>query len=111
VAGRISADQVRQQPPITRIALSTRRRVPFPVTGHRHRVDRIHPVTRRDQRSRPRAPVGLDPSHHLARAITLGHMADDQLMQPGDPGHALRQPGPGQPPASLIHQPDIVMIL
>ena len=35
----------------------------------------------------------------------------DQLMQPGQPGHPLRQPPPGQHPAPLVHQLHVMMIL
>jgi hypothetical protein len=39
--------------------------------------------------------VSLDPHQHLPRAglvIRIGELTN-QRMQPGDPGHALRQPG------------------
>jgi hypothetical protein len=43
--------------------------VPLPVPGCLQRVHREHLVPGGDQRRDPRAPVGLDPDHHL-RVIT-----------------------------------------
>jgi hypothetical protein len=37
-------------------------------------------------------------------------MLADHLMQPGHPGRPLGQPRPGQDPARIIHQLNIVMI-
>jgi hypothetical protein len=37
-------------------------------------------------------------------------MLADQRMQPGHARRALAQPGPGQNPPGLVHQPGIVMI-
>jgi hypothetical protein len=62
------------------------------------------------QRGHPRAPVGLNPDHHLPRAIGLAQVPGDQLVELRDPGHALVQPDPGQPPPGLIDQAHVVMI-
>jgi hypothetical protein len=54
--------------------------------------------------------AGLNPDHHLPRAISLAQVTGDQLVKPRDPRHALDQPGPGQPPPGLIDQAHIMMI-
>jgi hypothetical protein len=41
--------------------------MPFPVAGHRHRVDGVHLVTGRHQRPHEQAPVGLGRHHRLGR--------------------------------------------
>jgi hypothetical protein len=92
------------------IAFGPRRAMPLPVPGHLPRVDRIDDIPGRAQRCHPQAPVGLDTDRDLTR---LGVRADelaDQRVQPGDPGDPFRQPRPGQHPAPLVLQLDVVMI-
>src|SRR6185437_15131410 len=50
------------------------------------------------------------PGLHL-RITTGGKEPADQLVQPRDPGHPLRQPPGGQHRASLVHHLDVVMVL
>jgi hypothetical protein len=64
-------------------------------------VDREHLVARPDQRLHPRAPVGLDPDHHLTGLDIGVAVPGDQLVQPGDPFHSFGQPGGGQLLAGL----------
>jgi hypothetical protein len=83
---------------------------PLPVPGRLPRVHRIHGITCGDQRRHPRTPVSLDPDHHLIRpGIRISEPAD-QLMEPPDPRHALRQPGPPQHPARPVLHLHIMMI-
>ena len=60
VVGAVQPDDLGQQVRVGGIGLRARGGVPFPVAGHRHRVDREHLVAGRDQRRDPRAAVGLD---------------------------------------------------
>jgi hypothetical protein len=99
------------------VALGTGSGMPLPVPRSRHGVDREHLIASRDQRGHPRAAVGLDPdlhpAGHLARVQIRpirGHAHSDQRMQTGDPLHALRQPFPREPVASIVHDLHIVMI-
>jgi hypothetical protein len=84
--------------------------VPVPVARHLPRIDRIHRVTRRDQRLHPGSLVGLDTDRHLIGPGLLDQMRTDQLVQPGDPGYPLRQPRPRQPAAGLVLHLHIMMI-
>ncbi len=103
---RIGADHARQHARIPGAASGSRGPVPLPVPGRLPRVHRIHHATRGDQRSHPRAPVSLDPGHHLTRPVTRISEPAGQLMKPGNPGHALTQPGPPEhPPRPVPHPP------
>ena len=82
--------------------------MPFPVAGHRHRVDRVHLIAGRQQRLHPRPAVGLDPDHDRVRLV-VAEMVGDQRVQRGDPGHALGQPAPDQPPPAGVLDLDVVM--
>jgi hypothetical protein len=84
-----------------------------------NRVDREHPIPGRDQRSDPRAAVGLDPHHHppgrqhpgLGIHSVVVEVFADHLVQPGHPGHALGQPRPTQPLAVAVEDLDVVVVL
>ena len=94
------------------VALGARHAVPFPVPGRLQRVDREHRVPGRDQRLHPRTPVGLDPDHHLATSsVVLAELLADHRVQPGDPRHALGQPGLGQPAPGGVHHLHVVVVL
>ena len=80
--------------------------MPVPVTGRRHRVHREHQIPSRDQRGHEQAPVRLDPDHHLTR---ITGMSSGEVMEPGDPLHALGQLAPAQPPAVLILDMHVMM--
>ena len=84
---RIGAHQVRQHVRVPAVALGARYAVPFPVPGRLQRVHREHRVPGRDQRRNPRAPVGLDPDHHLRVIRVLRQEPADQRMQLRHPGH------------------------
>ena len=45
-----------------------------------------------------------------ASSGVLAQLLPDQLVQPGHPGHALRQPPLGQHPPGLVHQLHVVMV-
>jgi hypothetical protein len=81
--------------------------MPFPVPGRLQRIDR---VSGRRQRCHPRPLAGLDPNPHPGRLGLLAEMIADHRMQPGHPGRTLGQPCPGQGPAGMIHQLNIVMV-
>ena len=109
----IDAHHVGQGVRIPRIRLGPRRRVPLPIAGHLQRVHREHPIPGRDQRGHPRAAVGLDTDHHLpgpGRVVRVSEPAD-QLVQPGQALHTLRQPRRGQPPPRLALHLHIMVIL
>jgi hypothetical protein len=91
--------------------------VPLPIARGRKRVDREDLVAGRAQRGHPRTPVGLDPHHHLSDRLFRGQLrpgrgrvVSDQRMQPGDAIHALRQPGPDQPPTIFTFDLNFMVI-
>jgi hypothetical protein len=105
----IGADHAGQHMRVTSVAFGTGHRTPFPVPGCLQRIDRIDRVSGRRQSRHPRPPVGLDTNPHLGLIIVLAQMLAGHRMQPGHPGQTLGQPCPGQGPAGVIHQLDIVM--
>ena len=106
----IGAHQVGQGVRIPGVALGPRGGMPLPVPADLLGVDREHLVPGGDQRGHPRPPIGLDPDHRLLRpGVLLGEPAD-QLVQPGDPHDALRQPGLAQRSARLLLHLHIVVI-
>jgi len=102
----VGADHVRQHLRIPRIRLRARGRVPVPVPGRRQRVHREHQVASRGQRSDEQAPVSLDPDRHLARILRV---SGGELVEPGNPVHALGEPPAAQPLAGLILDMHIMM--
>jgi hypothetical protein len=107
----ISAHHIRQGVRISGITFRARDAAPLPVTGHPQRVDRTHPIPRRDQRTHPRATIGLNPDRHLCRVTILLQMLGDQLMQPGDPGDPFLQPGLSQHSTRLVLELDVMVLL
>ena len=114
----VQAHDLGQHMRIAGIRFRTGRRVPLPVTGHRHRVDREHLVPGRDQRLHPLPAVGLDPNLHspgrivsLKRTPLVGNELRDQRMQPSDSVQPFGYPSTGQPAALLIDDLHIVVIL
>ena len=93
------------------VALRARDCVPLPVAGQLQRVDRVHLVAGGDEGPHPGAPVGLDPDHDLGRLGVLGQVPADELVQPGDAGHALREPRPAEPAAGLVLDLHVVVVL
>lgn len=109
---RMRTDHVGQHMRIPSIAFSARHPQSTPEIRNLQRIDRHDRVTGRDQRRHPRATIGLNPDHHLH--ILIGIFTDplaDHRVQPGHPGHTLRQPGLGQPTPRTLHQLDVVMVL
>jgi hypothetical protein len=107
-----------QQVRIRAIGLRARGGVPFPVAGHRHRVDREHLIPRRDQGRDPRTTVGLDADLHqrlqlfgLELVHVLTQVLGNQRVQASDPVDALGQPPAGQQAALVVGQLDVVMVL
>jgi len=60
VVGVIQPDDLGQHVRVAGVALG-RGAVPIPITGHRHRIDREHPIGGGHQSLHPRTTVGLDP--------------------------------------------------
>src|SRR5215218_4293204 len=69
-----------------------------------------------------RYPDATKACTHGPRSVSIGHrylkinssiigVRSDQCVQPVDPGHTLRQPGPGQHPASFILHLNGVVLL
>ncbi len=61
--------------------------MPFPMAGHRHRVNRVYPVTGRHQCLHPGAAVGLDTDAYLGGGVgrvqigpRIRHVRRDQRM-------------------------------
>lgn len=110
-------DQVGQDVRVPGVALGSRHPTGLAGPGRLQRVDCVDLVTRRDQRSNPRAAVGLDPDRHLARisilsgAGVLGQEQPDHLVEPSDSRNPFRQAGFDQPLAGLILDLHIVVIL
>lgn len=119
VVGAVQAHDLTQHVRIAGVGLRPRGRVAFAVAGHRHRVDGEHLIPRGEQRADPRAAVGLDPHHDSPGREHAGLRVDgivvevfsDQLVQPGHPDHALGQPSPRQPPADVIEDLHVVVVL
>ena len=96
VVRTVQANNLSQDVSVPGVAVRPRRRVPLPVSGGRHRVDREHLVARRDQRRDPPPTFGLDPDLHPARdlvRIQLGplrrHRRGDQFVQLAEPLNAF----------------------
>jgi hypothetical protein len=107
--GPVQAHHLGQDMRIPRVRLRPGHPVPLAVTGDLQRVDRKHRIPSRDQRLHPRAAVGLDPHHDIARLILLAEVITDQGMQPLQAKHALGQAPTSQDPTGLIDQLDIMM--
>ena len=107
---RVGADHVGQDVRIGGVALGAGHAVAFPISSRLQRVHRVHGVAGGEQGGHPWAAVGLGPDQHLGLVGVFAELLADHRVQPGDPGHALRQPRPGQPAPGLVHQLDIVMI-
>jgi hypothetical protein len=107
----IAAHHLRQGVRISGIAFRARDAAPLPVAGHLQWVDRTHPIPRGDQRTHPRATIGLDPHRHPRCVTVLLKVLGDQLMQPGDPGDPLLQPGLSQHSAYLVLELDVMVLL
>ena len=113
----VQPDDLSQQMRIRGVRLRPRRRVPFPVAGHRHRAGREHLIPGRHQRGDPRATLGPGPGLHPPGSLTrrqvsplLRQKAGDQRVQLRHPRQALRQPPPRQPPPIPGDDPHIMMI-
>jgi hypothetical protein len=104
---------VRQALRVEEIVFLPRVRDRFLVPGGLLRVDRVDPVPGRGQRLHPRPALGLD-DHDDLRRVRLAVPAPaggDQLVEPGDPVRALRQPPPGQCLAGLVLHDHVMVAL
>src|SRR5262249_10010912 len=79
----------------------------------RFRFTRVPPVPGRGQRLHPRPPVGLDHDHDLSRVrlAVLPPARGDQVVEPGEPVHALRQPPPGHRLACRVVHDHVMVTL
>jgi hypothetical protein len=102
----VGADHVGQDLGVAGVGLCPAGRVTVSIPRCRQRVDRIELVAGGDEGGHEQAPVGLDPDHHLGRVIDMGA---DQVVEPGDAVHALRETGLGQPLAFLVDHMHVVM--
>jgi hypothetical protein len=114
----VQADDLGKHVSITGVGLRARGGVPLPVPRRRERIDRGHLVPGGLQRRHPRTAVSLDPDDHPRRYFpgrqprpARGSILGDERVQPGDALQPFRQPGPGQPPATLILELHIVVVL
>lgn len=89
----------------------------FPEAGHNQRVQRtVHPAASSAITHGPRSvsiPTTTSVSSVSAASPSCSarpaELLGDHPVQPGHPGHALRQPRPGRPFAALVHQLHIVV--
>jgi hypothetical protein len=102
----VGAGQLGQHLGVARVGLGARRRVPLPIAACRHRVDRQHRVPGRHQRPDEQAPLGLGGDDHLGRVVDE---VGDELVEPGHPFNAFREPGPFKPLPLVIFDMDVVM--
>jgi hypothetical protein len=82
----VGAYQICQQLGVAGIGFGARNMVAVAVVGHRHRVDAIHLIAGRTQRTHPQAAVGFDADHHLFWFLSV---LGDQLVQRADAGQSL----------------------
>ena len=93
----VGAGQIGQHLRVTRIGLRPGRRVAFPITRRRHRVDRQHRVPGSDQRPDEQPAIGLRRHQHIGRLLDV---AGDQLVEPGHtPTPSGSRPPPSRRPA------------
>ena len=81
----------------------------FPIPGHLQRIDRKHHIAGSQQRLYPRPSLGLNSDQHLIRLGCRIEMLSDQLMQRRDARQPLRQPPPGQHPARLVFDLNVMV--
>lgn len=67
----VGADHVGQGRGVARVGLGARHDMAFPVTGHRQRVDRVHPVASGHQRRHPQPPIDLDAHRNLGVVVGM----------------------------------------
>ncbi len=80
------------------IGLAAGDRVPVPVTGHRHRVDRVDLAASGAQARDKQAARRLD--RHRDRVFGAVAVLGEQCQQPGQAGRVIADPQPGQQPQS-----------
>jgi len=85
--------------------------VPLPGTGRLQRVDGVHPVAGSEQGLHPRAAFGLDADDHLIGVPVRPGVGGQQGVEPVDAGNALLQASGSQPPAALVLDLDVVVVL
>ena len=103
VMGVVQPDDLGQHVRVPSIGLRPGRGVPFPVAGHRHRVDREHLIPGRDQRGNPRArgrsrsrpSPARQPRRRAGRAHSSGRWPAISACSRRHPLQPL-----GQPPAA-----------
>ncbi len=105
----VQPDDLGQHVCIFRVGLAAAGAVPFPITSHLPRIDRIHRVTGGDQSLRPRPSIGLDPNQHPVGLLVLAEVASDQAVQLGQPIDSLHQPAPDQYPTLGVLDLNVVM--
>ncbi len=105
----VSTHHVSEHVRASGIALGPRYREPVAVSGSLQRVDREHGVAGADQRLHPRAPVGLNPDHHLERLV-CPDVLTDQRVQPSHSRYPFRQPGLGQFPSRGVHHLHVMVV-
>jgi hypothetical protein len=71
----------------------------------------VDPVPGGEQGLHPRAALGLDTDDHLIRVRIGPGVGGEQGVEPVDSGDALLEAGGAQPPAGLVLDLDVVMVL
>jgi hypothetical protein len=88
----IGSDQVGQHLGVAAVGLGPAAAAPAAVAADDLRIDRVHLVAGRQQRSDQQAPVGLNADRDLRRVLGMGSHQDVQLLHPGQP---VRDPTDG----------------
>ena len=105
----VGAQHVRQHDRVAVVGLLPRDRVPVPVAGHCHRVDRIDRPAGGAQARDQQPARGLD--RHRDRIPGGVAVLGEQGQQFREPGRVVADPAAGQQLAVPVHDGDVVVIL
>ena len=104
----VGAQHVRQHDRVAVVGFLPRDRVPVPVAGHRHRVDRVDGPAGRAQAGHQQPARRLDRHRHrVIRAVAVLGEQGQQLRQPG---RVVADPAAGQQLPVPVNEGDVVVI-
>ena len=107
VGGQVGAQDVGQHQCVAGVGFLARHRVPIPITGHRHRVDRIDPAPGGAQAGDQQATAGLD--RHRDRILSTVAGVGELREQRGETGRVVADPPLGDQRSFAIDQGDVVV--
>ena len=108
VRGHVRAQDPGQHGGVQLVALAARDRVPFPVAGRGHRVDRVDRAAGA-QGGHQQSPRRLDRDRD--RVCRVIPPAGEEPQQRGQPGRVVADPLPGHDRPGRVHQGDVVVAL